>query len=95
MNKADIMRQPDMGKLLRESIKSEPGITSAKLFERAKEWAGRTWEYEDTEAFDKELFLILQEGYRVTNQGWYVPGAEGTKKKPRTRVDDPRQTRMF
>jgi hypothetical protein len=40
MNKKDIMRQPSMEALIPALIRSKPGITSARLFEVAKEWAG-------------------------------------------------------
>ena len=40
MNKKDIMRQSDMRSVLVEMIRHKPGITSARLFEAAKQWAG-------------------------------------------------------
>ncbi len=105
MNKKDIMRQPDMESLIRALIKSKPGVTSARLFESAKEWAGcseenetdskgRLWLLRDTMEFEGVLAGLIAEGYICTNKQWQEKGYladRETKGPPKT---DPRQLRM-
>lgn len=50
MNKKDIMRQQSMEAVVVEMIRHKPGVTSARLFEAAKEWAGCSDEEEPVEA---------------------------------------------
>lgn len=47
MNKKDIMRQSSMETLLEEMIRFKPGVTSDRLFQVTKEWAGCSDEEKD------------------------------------------------
>lgn len=94
MNKKEIMRQSSMGILLREMVKHQPGITSNRLFETAKEWAGKRWDFGDTLEFDDELGKMRAEGFRVTNQQWYEKGYVADPRRKGASKEDPRQVRM-
>ncbi len=101
MNKKDIMRQLNMESLLRSLIKSKPGITSAQLFEKAKEWAGcsdndskRFWEHKDTKEFEDLLARLVADGYICTNKQWQEKGYMEPKEPKGPPKTDPRQLRM-
>lgn len=105
MNKKEIMRQTSMEILLKEMIRHKPGITSARLFETAKEWAGcseeaertgegRLWTIKDTWEFDGILAGLIADGWICTNKQWQEKGytePKAPKVPPKT---DPRQLRM-
>lgn len=95
MNKADIMRQKDMDTVLEEYIKHQPGVTSQKLFDVCKEWAGQSWNDKDVREFDGRLGRLLLRGFRVTNKQWYVKGHFAERRVKGSSKEDPRQTRMF
>lgn len=94
MNKKDIMRQPDMRSVVVEMIRSRPGITSARLFETCKEWAGKSWSAGDTHEFDRLLLSLRTQGFICTNKQWQESGyVEPREPKGPPKVD-PRQLRM-
>ncbi len=70
MKKLLIMSQRTVPDLLRECIRQEPGIASAKLWNIAKDWDHKLLGID----FDVGLEQILREGYRVTGKQWYAPG---------------------
>ncbi len=103
MNKKDIMRQPDMKSLIKALIKSKPGITSNRLFEAAKEWAGcseetdskgRLWLLKDTMEFEGILAGLIADGYICTNKQWQEKGYVAEKDPKRPAEGCPRQMRM-
>ena len=59
MNKAEIMRQKDMDSVLENFIRHQPGVTSQKLYDVCKEWAGQHWTEKDTHEFDLRLAGVL------------------------------------
>lgn len=71
MNKKDIMRQPSMESLLESLVQESPGVTSQKLYDAVKAWAGKSWENSDLHKFDAELMALRGKGYRCTNKKWY------------------------
>lgn len=95
MNKSQIMRQPSMEAVLVESVNHQPGITSALLFETAKEWAGRHWDASDTAQFESILGRMRDIGFRCTDKQWYPKGHVAERKQEGPSKEDPRQTRMF
>ena len=95
MNKAEIMRQKDMDSVLENYIRHQPGVTSQKLYDVCKEWAGQHWTSSDTHEFDLRLGKLLLRGFRVTNKQWYEKGHVSERKLKGPSKEDPRQTRMF
>ncbi len=69
MNKMEIMRQKSVDILLKEMIRSEPGVDSAKLWKTAKTWDSNLSAHE----FDSEL-AKLHGDFRVTSKRWYPRG---------------------
>ncbi len=94
MNKKDIMRQPSMEAVVVESIKFNPGVTSTRLFETAKEWAGKSWNAGDTASFESILKRCRESGFRCTNKQWYPKGHLAEKAPHGPPKSDPRQIRM-
>ena len=94
MNKKDIMRQSSMEKLLEEMVKHQPGVTSQKLFDVAKEWAGKSWGQADTFHFDEVLRKLLAKGYRCTNKQWYPKGYVAARDPKGPPKEDKRQLRI-
>jgi hypothetical protein len=109
MNKKDIMRQSSMETLLQEMIRHKPGITSARLFEAAKEWAGcskeeepdeegkpprRQWTVKDTWEFEGILAGLIADGFICTNKQWQEKGFVAAKDPHGPPKTDPRQLRM-
>lgn len=90
MNKADIMRQKTLADVLREMVLHEPGVTSKRLWDVAKEWDHRLIATE----FDREL-SVLRGSFYCTNQKWYPKGHQAKPKLRGPSKEDPRQTRMF
>lgn len=54
MNKKDIMRQQSMEAVVVEMIRHKPGVTSARLFEACKEWAGCSDEQKTDESLSDD-----------------------------------------
>ncbi len=79
MDKKEIMRQASMEVLLMEMIRHKPGITSARLCDTAKEWAGRSWGQSDTFEFEDTLERLRAGDFRCTNKQWYEKGHVATK----------------
>jgi len=94
MNKKDIMRQPTMEAVVVEMIRHKPGVTSARLFETAKEWAGKSWSASDTHDFDALLGKLRRGDFRCTNQQWYEKGHVAQRDPHGPPKVDPRQLRM-
>ena len=94
MNKKDIMRQSSMELLIIEMIRHKPGVTSERLFQAAKEWAGKSWGHSDTVQFDAALEQLRQGDFRVTNKQWYPKGHEAARDPHGPPKVDPRQLRM-
>lgn len=84
MNKVEIMRQPTLVTLLKEMTTHQPGITSQRLFDVAKEWDHKLKAHE----FESGLDELRATGYRVTNKRWYPAGhsapqsPNGSKARP-------------
>ena len=95
MNKSQIMRQPSMEAVLVESVNHQPGITSTRLFETCKEWAGGRWSAADTHQLDEILGRMRDIGFRCANKQWYPKGHVAERKQNGPKKEDPRQTRMF
>lgn len=94
MNKKDIMRQSSMEAVVVEMIRHKPGITSNRLFEACKEWAGKSWSYGDTTDFDALVFKLRSGDFRCTNQQWYEKGHVSQREPHGPPKTDPRQLRM-
>jgi hypothetical protein len=94
MNKKDIMRHSSTETLLRAAIRHKPGITSARLFDLAKEWAGKSWEQGDTFEFEECLKKLRAGDFRVTNKQWYEKGHVSEREPHGPPKVDPRQIRM-
>ncbi len=94
MNKKEIMRQTSMEILLKEMIRHKPGITSARLFDTAKEWAGKSWGQSDTFEFEDTLKRLRVGDFRCTNKQWYEKGHVAAKEPHGPSKTDPRQLRM-
>lgn len=92
MNKKDIMRQSSMEILLEEMVKHKPGITSQRLYDTVKEWAGK--HFVSAQEFDDALSGLRDRGYRVTNCQWYPAGYVAEPKLKGPPKEDPRHTRM-
>lgn len=95
MNKKDIMRQASMETVVVEMIRHQPGVTSNRLFETAKEWAGKSWSAGDTADFDALLVKLRLGDFRCTNKQWYEKGHVSERKLQGPSKADPRQARMF
>lgn len=96
MNKRDIMRQPTIQILLEEMIKFQPGITTMKLWEATREWAGKIASRASVAEFENELAQLRNAGgYRVTGKQWYPAGYIAVPARKGPPKEDPRQTRMF
>lgn len=94
MNKKDIMRQASMEKLMEEMVKHQPGVTTNRLFETAKDWAGKSWEPEDVFRFEETLRSLLAREYRCTNKQWYPKGHVAARDPKGPPKEDKRQLRM-
>lgn len=70
MNKVEIMRQPTLVTLLQEMTTHQPGISSQRLFDVAREWDSKL----KTHEFEGGLEELRTTGYRVTNKRWYPAG---------------------
>ena len=95
MNKLNRMKATSMEILLQQCVEDEPGVTSARLFEYAREWYGKLWTQGLTVDFERQLFSMVGNDYRVTNKQWYPAGHKADPKRRGPAKEDPRQTRMF
>jgi hypothetical protein len=95
VNKLDRMKPPSMEALLQQCVEREPGVTSARLFEYAREWHGKLWSQGLTGDFERQLLAMRNGGYRCTNKQWYPQGHTAEPERRGPSKDDPRQTRMF
>lgn len=94
MNKKDIMRQQSMEAVVVEMIRHKPGVTSNRLFETAKEWAGKSWSASDTADFEALLSGLRSKGFICTNKQWQEKGYVEPKQPKGPPKTDPRQVRM-
>jgi len=83
-----------MEQVLEELIRHKPGITSAQLFEGAREFHGKLWHERLTPVFEKALWAVRDKGYRVTNKQWYPAGHTAAPKLHNGTKPHPKQTRM-
>ena len=96
MNKLAIMRQPSVQTLLEEMIKFQPGITTTRLWETTREWAGKIASRASVQEFERELEILrIAKDYRCTNKQWYPAGHVAPPKLCSGPKGDPRQLRMF
>lgn len=95
MSKLERMRQPSINTLVKWCVDSNPGVTSDKLYEYAKEWYGKLWGYGNTADFEAALQALREGGYRCTNKQWYPAGYVAEPKVRGPGKEDPRQLRMF
>lgn len=98
MNKAKFMGQKSLLEAMRYAVEAGQRVKSARLFELAKEWYGKTTQdqvdHKFTLEFENVLDVLLGEGFRCTNKEWYRPGTV-IEKKPHVPKGDERQLRMF
>ena len=95
MNKLQLMKQKDIPSLLDYYVTHYAGVTSLKLFEACKEWAGSRWDEKDTWDFEQALANLRTKGFYCTNKQWYPKGWKAEPKQKGPSKADPRQTRMF
>jgi hypothetical protein len=83
------MKQPSLDMLIAEYIAFQPGVTSDKLWNIAKEWDHKLLGCDFDDALGR-----AREKFRVTNKQWYPPNYVAPPKVHSGRKEDPRQTRM-
>lgn len=91
LSKLEIMKQKSLDDLLVRLVENSPGITTQKLFDKGKEWAGSA--HLSAHEFDRAMVKLRNNGYRVTNKQWYPANHVAPPKVSNPKEPDPRQTR--
>lgn len=97
LSKLEIMKQKSLRELLIRLVDNSPGVTTQKLWDKAKEWKGEIADerkaLEYTLEFERVCAGLLNHGYRVTNKQWYPANHVAPPKVSGPKEAHPKQTR--